>query len=54
MSRWRTGGDYELVTLLDFEAWLLRGNNTSDYMLAKLGKLEREIEEFRQAHGYKD
>lgn len=53
-ARWRTGGEYELTVLLDFEAWLLQGSNTSDLLLSKLGKLEREIEEFRRTLGYED
>lgn len=48
MSRWRTGGDYELVTLLDKEAYFLRASAT-EYLNYKLGQVEQEIAEFLKA-----
>lgn len=44
--RWRTGGEFELTTLLDKEAFFLRIKNPTQLVLLKLGETEREIEEF--------
>ena len=40
--------DYWLVTLLDQEAWFLRGKNHSYEMNVRLGWLYKEIEEWYQ------
>jgi len=42
---------YELVTLLDFEAWLLGVKEPGFQVNLKLGALEREIEAFRAKLG---
>jgi hypothetical protein len=51
VSRWRTGGSYELTTLLDFEAWLLSVAEPVPYQVSlRLGALEREIEAWISEH----